>query len=394
MSETYAFDQHHLYIPSEFHARVRNALNRDLHVQADIILNDMIVDERNWRMAAETMFKVVVGQMLALNRAINKGKVYICFVASTNAGEKQIHQFRAQAIQLNEDDFCIAVWIADMNAATLQVKRALLSGNLQDYWNFEPQHSSLLAGRPDFSDLTENMDYLRMLLELDVSDDLKDRLDFAQILMLFWLINHEAGHILHGHFAIISPLQSTIAMFEETVTEKTDSDWALTLRTLEMDADAFAAFAMLKYLSGICAKGGAWGLDPSSSYDEQFFLFLVAASSMLSLSAIEEDFGSDQSKRSHPPFYVRMRMMVNTAWNNQMLPFARTPEDCRDFSIKFEMAIYHVQGTPLDQSVILQAHFKQPFTIHETPMLQRYAELYPMLVSNKRYDGSLADPQY
>ncbi|MBU2936187.1 MULTISPECIES: hypothetical protein [Pacificibacter] len=394
MSETYAFDQHHLYIPDEFHHLVRNAINRDLRVPADIILNDMNVDERNWRMAAASFFKVVVGQMLALNRAINKGKVYICFVASTQAEEEQIHQFRAQAIQLNKDDFCIAVWIADMNAASLQVKRALLSDNLQEYWNFEPQHSSLLAGRPDFSDLTENMDYLRLLLELDVSDDLKDRLDFSQILMLFWLINHEAGHILHGHFAIISPQQSTIAMFEETASEKTDSDWALTLRTLEMDADAFAAVATLRYLSALNAKGGAWGLAPSSSYDEQFFLFLLVASSMLSLSAIEKDFGSVQSKRSHPPFYIRMRMMANTAWNNQMLPLARTHEDCGDFFIKCEMAMYHVQGTSLDQNVILQAHFKQPFTIHETPMLQRYAELYPMLVANKRYDGSLADPQY
>jgi len=120
-----------------------------------------------------------------------------------------------------------------------------------------------------------------------------------------FVVLHELGHIINGHLA--SGVYGH-GVIDETAPE-IDADVRLTRRTLEFDADAFAALHNLS-VSG----GGASNLDINSGSEIESALRLVVAGGSLAQlffeffdPGIEEDY----RPRTHPPALIRLKMFCS-----------------------------------------------------------------------------------
>ncbi len=129
---------------------------------------------------------------------------------------------------------------------------------------------------------------------------------------LDFLIFHEYGHIFRGHLGYLSSLSDTNANFNFDLFHTGVSDSALNSRTLEMDADSFAAnnsylkFVSIRYFNGQIPDGLDFVYKDLNTYFGGWSFAVYSLFKLFNMTKFDE---LTAKRSNYPPPDVRSRMI-------------------------------------------------------------------------------------
>ncbi|MBY3564144.1 hypothetical protein [Rhizobium laguerreae] len=303
--------------------------------------------------------------------------------------------FQACAVELDDDEFCILIWMAALIRTSASLSRLLATPAAREFFALEPELASVSEvahGENTFA----AYDSLSLLPRIDLGDVGNDFRRYLEFMASEWLVLHEIGHIVQGHLAVGKTVNGLTYILEQD--PSVDRDYNITSQALEVDADCFANLFCVQYSLGrhhILERDGA-------SHDEVvvgrlkpylFSMLSVLRSFDHSPLNLETLFDSD-----HPPGCVRMSYLLAqmlTMQSETTIDFkgANLVEAGGLAAITLERAISEATGVNSQGGNLLSA-VSIPDEVFRKPVLSRWAKIYPELNAIKLSPFKLARPQY
>lgn len=316
-------------------------------------------------------------------------KIYACIIVDDG------RDFQACAINLDDDEYCIAIWIDVAFRTAAMTSRLLATVSGGGIFSLDP---SIAVPAPNSSghntfEAFKSLSYLPPVEFEDPVGEFRRRLDFGAF---EWLVLHELGHIVNGHLANGSTLNGLTYILEDDPSTSRDDN--LTRLALEVDADCFANLfamqsAMRRPLPMERSDATASELVEHRAKAYVFALMTIIRGFDDAPFDVETLFDSD-----HPPGGLRMAYL--TTHIAAMMVEERI--SCHGVDVaRLAAEVVEAVEIAIDQATGIQGHggnFVHAYRIgwdpFHVPVLSRWARLYDGLNKVKLNPYRLAPPQY